>query len=270
MAAHDTIGGETVAVENAHGEDSDTGEIETHSIPPLPTEEDLEREEANRDTEGDAGDNDGTGDATELTDAEMCDIAGLNVDVDRLETYLKEHDPRKAPGAASIIWKHFTDASLDKLWADMETEYKTAVPKVDVPGFDTVPNPAGWEHKYFKAKFKGKGKARKFTHYEHVGGARVAPVNADNKHMHGGFEYLYDGDHELPGSGRLHATHDEPMPDARVSKLSMDKLVSLDFTEKHLNDPLFFLFLILPTWLDSRGALRPHGLCTHACTKSRQ
>ena len=162
LAAHDTIGDKTVAVENEYGEESDTGEVDTTASAALPTEEELEREETNRDAVGDAGDNDAEGDVTDVTDAEMCDLNGLGADVDRLETYLKAHHAARAPESASIVWEHFkgggNDHSLPKLWADMEKRYKEQVPKPDVPDIDIVSNPGGWSKEYFKAQFKGKGK----------------------------------------------------------------------------------------------------------------
>eukprot|EP00937_MAST-01D_sp_MAST-1D-sp2_P002632 g2632.t1 len=38
------------------------------------------------------------------------------------------------------------------------------------------------------------------------------------------------------------------MPPERLSKLSWDKLQRLGFSERNLDDPLFYFFLLLPLW----------------------
>ena len=118
-------------------------------------------------------------------------------------------------------------------------------------------NPAGWPD-----EFAGENGVYKLpSGVEYIDGEGSVRTHED------GTVFNYGKDVDTGSEGRQGATHDDMTPDSRRSRLDMDLLKDpkIGFNAKeHLQDPLFFLLLILPVCdagrSERRGGQRA-GVC---------
>lgn len=167
---------------------------------------------------------------------------GLIVDID-------EQLPVDVDGNIASIEEELVLGSTNATEPEAEVSVPAALPPGAEPAFDNVDNPGEWPPDCFHSKFGPKPRgvtAKPYLRHETKTGAQPVPLGDDGRKVKG-WDFCYRG-WESDVTGRVGATEADPTPQSRKGSIKPGFYTEngLLHNESKLQDPLFWLFVVLP------------------------